>query len=285
MIKIENLNYIYKKGLPDEKTALTDINLEIEDGDFVAIIGHTGSGKSTLIQHMNALIRPTSGKITIGGVDITDKSVDLKSIRQRVGLVFQYPENQLFEETVYDDIAFGPKNSGLSDEEIKERVYEAINLVNIDVSLLEKSPFELSGGQKRRVAIAGVLSMHPEILILDEPTAGLDPIGRDMLLELLTNLHKEIRITIIFVSHSMEDVAKVANTVVVMNEGSIFAKGTVAEIFQKGDELVKIGLDVPQVTLLINKLNEMGAKLPKDIYTVKYAANILTDAMKGQKDV
>ncbi len=285
MIKIENLNYIYKKGLPDEKAALTDINLEIEDGDFVAIIGHTGSGKSTLIQHLNALIRPTSGTITIDGVDVTDKSVNLKSIRQKVGLVFQYPENQLFEETVYDDIAFGPKNSGLSDDEIKERVYKAISLVNIDESLLEKSPFELSGGQKRRVAIAGVLSMHPEILILDEPTAGLDPLGRDMLLELLTKLHKETKMTVIFVSHSMEDVAKVANTVIVMNEGMVFSKGTVAEIFQKGNELVNIGLNVPQITLLINKLNEMGAKLPKDIYTVKYAANILTDAMKGQKNV
>lgn len=281
MIKTENLNYIYQSGMPHEKHALRDINIEIPDGDFTAIIGHTGSGKSTLIQHFNGLIKPTSGKIYINGTDITDTKLNLKEIRRKVGLVFQYPENQLFEETVYKDIAFGPKNIGLSEDEIRERVNEAAELVGIDSELLEKSPFDLSGGQKRRVAIAGVLSMHPEILILDEPSAGLDPKGRDSLLNVLNGLHEKLSMTIILVSHSMEDVARVAKNVIVMNNGSVFMQGTVAEVFEKGNELVKIGLNVPQITMLINRLNEMGAKLPTDIYTVKYAAGILADAMKG----
>lgn len=281
MIKTENLNYIYQSGMPHEKHALRDINIEIPDGDFTAIIGHTGSGKSTLIQHFNGLIKPTSGKIYINGTDITDTKLNLKEIRRKVGLVFQYPENQLFEETVYKDIAFGPKNIGLSEDEIRERVNEAAELVGIDSELLEKSPFDLSGGQKRRVAIAGVLSMHPEILILDEPSAGLDPKGRDSLLNVLNGLHEKLSMTIILVSHSMEDVARVAKNVIVMNNGSVFMQGTVAEVFERGNELVKIGLNVPQITMLINRLNEMGAKLPTDIYTVKYAAGILADAMKG----
>ena len=282
MIKTENLNYIYQPGMPYEKQALHDINIEINDGDFVALIGHTGSGKSTLIQHLNVLIKPTSGKIFIDGINICEPKLNLKEIRQRVGLVFQYPENQLFEETVYKDIAFGPKNMGLSDEEIQKRVKEAAELVNIDDELLEKSPFDLSGGQKRRVAIAGVLSMHPKILILDEPTAGLDPKGRDSLLSVLSALHEKLSMTIILVSHSMEDVARVAKHVIVMNNGKVFMQGTVAEVFAKGNELVKIGLNVPQITMLINKLNDMGANLPKDIYTVKYAAKILADAMRGK---
>lgn len=282
MIKTENLNYIYQPGMPYEKHALRDISIEIPDGDFAAVIGHTGSGKSTLIQHLNGLIKPTSGKIYINGTDITEPKLKLKEIRQKVGLVFQYPENQLFEETVYKDIAFGPKNMGLPEEEIKDRVHEAAELVNIDEELLEKSPFDLSGGQKRRVAIAGVLSMHPEILILDEPTAGLDPKGRDSLLNALSGLHEKLSMTIILVSHSMEDVARVAQHVIVMNNGSVFMQGTVAEVFERGSELVKIGLNVPQITMLINRLNEMGAKLPTDIYTVKYAAGILADAMKGK---
>lgn len=282
MIKTENLNYVYQPGMPYEKHALRDISIEIPDGDFAAVIGHTGSGKSTLIQHLNGLIKPTSGKIYINGIDITEPKLKLKDIRQKVGLVFQYPENQLFEETVYKDIAFGPKNMGLSEEEIKDRVYEAAELVNIDEELLEKSPFDLSGGQKRRVAIAGVLSMHPEILILDEPTAGLDPKGRDSLLNVLSELHEKLSMTVILVSHSMEDVARVAQHVIVMNNGSVFMQGTVAEVFERGSELVKIGLNVPQITMLINRLNEMGANLPTDIYTVKYAAGILADAMKGK---
>ena len=203
MIEIKNLNYIYQPGMPYEHRALNNINLTIPDGDFLAIIGHTGSGKSTLIQHLNGLIRATSGEIIVNGINVADSKVKLMDLRRKVGLVFQYPEHQLFEETVYKDIAFGPKNMGLSDEEIDQRVKEAIKLVNIDEELLEKSPFELSGGQKRRVAIAGVLSMRPEILILDEPTAGLDPKGRDSLLELLSELHEKKSMTIIFVSHSM----------------------------------------------------------------------------------
>lgn len=284
MIKLENLNYAYQNGSQSKLQVLNNINLQINDGDFVAIIGHTGSGKSTLIQHLNGLIKPTDGKVYVNGEDLSDPKTDMKNIRRKVGLVFQYPENQLFEETVYKDIAFGPKNMGLSEEEIKKRVYEAAELVNLDTELLEKSPFDLSGGQKRRVAIAGVLSMRPEILVLDEPTAGLDPKGRDMLLNLLSSLHKNLKMTIILVSHSMEDVARVAKKVVVMNKGSIYMYDDVAEVFKKGEELEKIGLNVPQITLLINKLIKMGAKLPKDIYTVKYAAGILTEAMKGKTD-
>ena len=285
MIKIEHLDYIYQPGMPYEMHALNDINIEIPDGDFTAIIGHTGSGKSTLIQHLNGLIKPTSGKIVINGIDITDSKANMKEIRRKVGLVFQYPENQLFEETVYKDIAFGPKNMGLGDKEVEKCVKDAIHAVNLDEEILEKSPFELSGGQKRRVAIAGVLSMHPEILILDEPTAGLDPKGRDRLLELLESLHETTDMTIILVSHSMEDVARVAKNVIVMNKGSVCMHAPVAEVFKKGAELEKIGLAVPQITMLINRLNEMGAELPKDVYTVKYATNILKEAMKGNSDV
>ena len=284
MIKTEHLNYIYQPGMPYEHKALNDVCIEIPDGDFTAIIGHTGSGKSTLIQHLNGLIKPTSGKIFIDGLDITQPKLDLRDVRRRVGLVFQYPENQLFEETVYKDIAFGPKNLGLSEEEIKNRVIEAAHLAGIDDELLDKSPFDLSGGQKRRAAIAGVLSMHPKILILDEPTAGLDPKGRDSLLAVLTELHKKLSMTVILVSHSMEDVARVAKHVIVMNDGAVYMNGTVSEVFKRGDELVNIGLNVPEITRLIARLNEMGASRPNDIYTVKYAAQLLGGAMKGKSN-
>lgn len=285
MIKIEHLDYVYQSGMPYEMHALRDINLEIPDGDFTAVIGHTGSGKSTLIQHLNGLIKPTGGKIIINGTDITDSKTDMREIRRKVGLVFQYPENQLFEETVYKDIAFGPKNMGLGEEEIKKCVKEAIKSVNLDEDILEKSPFELSGGQKRKVAIAGVLSMHPEILILDEPTAGLDPKGRDRLLEVLRTLHENSDMTVILVSHSMEDVARVAQNVVVMNKGTVYMHAPVSKVFERGDELEKIGLAVPQVTMLINRLIKMGADLPADVYTVKYAAKILAEAMRGETNV
>ena len=284
MIKTEHLNYIYQPGMPYEHRALNDVCIEIPDGDFTAIIGHTGSGKSTLIQHLNGLIKPTSGKIFIDGLDITQPKLDLRDVRRRVGLVFQYPENQLFEETVYKDIAFGPKNLGLNEAEIKNRVIEAAHLAGIDDELLDKSPFDLSGGQKRRAAIAGVLSMHPKILILDEPTAGLDPKGRDSLLAVLSELHKKLSMTVILVSHSMEDVARVAKHVIVMNDGSVYMHGTVSEVFKRGDELVNIGLNVPEITRLIARLNEMGASLPKDIYTVKYAAQLLGGVMKGKSN-
>ena len=238
MIKVTDLNYIYQVGMPFEKTALHDVNFEIADGDFVAIIGHTGSGKSTLIQHLNALVKPSGGKIEIDGVDITAQGANLKEIRKKVGLVFQYPEHQLFEETVYKDIAYGPTNMGLSDEEIDKRVKEAMDFVGLSHELMEKSPFELSGGQKRRVAIAGVLSMKPKVLILDEPTAGLDPKGRDEILSQLVKLHEMNKgLTILFVSHSMEDVAKIAKTVMVMNKGTLAMMGDVATVFERSQEL------------------------------------------------
>ena len=283
MIKIENLDFVYQKGMPDERKVLHDINIEIEDHDIVAIIGHTGSGKSTLIQHLNALIRPTSGNITVNGIDITDPKTDLKEVRKKVGMVFQYPEYQLFEETVYKDIAFGPKNMGLSDEKIEKRVYDAMDMVGLSHEMKDRSPFELSGGQKRRVAIAGVLSMNPEILILDEPTAGLDPHGRDSLLRRIENLHKNTGITVIFVSHSMEEVARLAKHVIVMNDGHVYAAGTVSEIFGMGYELQKIGLNIPQVTQLALKLREKGVDIQSDIYTVKYATEILSEMMKRRK--
>ncbi len=275
MIKVENLNFVYQQGMPGEHRVLHNINLEIEDGDIVAIIGHTGSGKSTLIQHFNALVKPYSGKITINGIDITDPKTNLREIRKKVGMVFQYPEYQLFEETVYKDIAFGPKNMGLSDAEIEKQVYEAMDLVGLSGDLAERSPFELSGGQKRRVAIAGVLSMKPEILILDEPSAGLDPHGRDSLLAQIEALSKNTDITVIFVSHSMEEVARLAKSVIVMNDGEVFAHGSVAEIFALGYELKKIGLNIPQVTQLTLKLREMGVDIRPDIYTVDFARDTL----------
>lgn len=282
MIKTENLNYIYQQGMPFERHALKNVNLQIPDGEFVALIGHTGSGKSTLIQHFNALVKPTSGKIYINGIDITDSKTDLKQIRRTVGLVFQYPEHQLFEETVYKDIAFGPSNIGLSETEIREHVYTAAKLVGLDKNILEKSPFELSGGQKRRVAIAGVLAMKPSILILDEPTAGLDPAGRDEILGSIKQLHtKSENMTVIFVSHSMEDVARIANSVIVMNNGEVAMQGSVGDVFSKGDELRKIGLNVPQITQLMSALNAKGLNVPKDIYTVAAAAKVLKNLIRG----
>ena len=286
MIKAENVNYIYKQGMPFESHALQDINLEIPDGSLVALIGHTGSGKSTLIQHFNALVKPTSGKITVDGIDVTDNKADLRLVRRTVGLVFQYPEHQLFEETVYKDIAFGPKNTGLSEEEIDERVRKSASLVGIKEKHLDRSPFDLSGGQKRRVAIAGVLAMNPKVLILDEPTAGLDPKGRDGILSLIKNLHRENpEMIIIFVSHSMEDVAKTAEHVIVMNEGHVEMQGSVAEIFTKAERLQEIGLNVPQITLLADKLKKAGYNLPEHIYTVKYAADAIKELIGGGKNV
>ena len=271
MIKAENVNYIYQQGMPFERQALYDVNIEIEDGSLVALIGHTGSGKSTLIQHFNALVKPTSGKIIINGIDVTAPKADLRLVRKTVGLVFQYPEHQLFEETVYKDIAFGPKNMGFSDEKIDKRVRESAALVGLKEKHLTRSPFDLSGGQKRRVAIAGVLAMNPKVLILDEPTAGLDPKGRDEILATIKKLHEENKeMIIIFVSHSMEDVAKTAERVIVMNDGHVEMQGTVAEVFAQAEHLQKIGLNVPQVTLLTDKLRLAGYDLPEHIYTVKY---------------
>lgn len=286
MIKAENVNYIYQQGMPFERQALYDVNIEIEDGSLVALIGHTGSGKSTLIQHFNALVKPTSGKIIINGIDVTAPKADLRLVRKTVGLVFQYPEHQLFEETVYKDIAFGPKNMGFSDEEIDKRVRESAALVGLKEKHLTRSPFDLSGGQKKRVAIAGVLAMNPKVLILDEPTAGLDPKGRDEILATIKKLHEENKeMIIIFVSHSMEDVAKTAERVIVMNDGHVEMQGTVAEVFAQAEHLQKIGLNVPQVTLLTDKLRLAGYDLPEHIYTVKYAADAIKKLIGGGGNV
>lgn len=286
MIKAENVNYIYQQGMPFERQALYDVNIEIEDGSLVALIGHTGSGKSTLIQHLNALVKPTLGKIIINGIDVTAPKADLRLVRKTVGLVFQYPEHQLFEETVYKDIAFGPKNMGFSDEEIDKRVRESAALVGLKEKHLTRSPFDLSGGQKRRVAIAGVLAMNPKVLILDEPTAGLDPKGRDEILATIKKLHEENKeMIIIFVSHSMEDVAKTAERVIVMNDGHVEMQGTVAEVFAQAEHLQKIGLNVPQVTLLTDKLRLAGYDLPEHIYTVKYAADAIKKLIGGGGNV
>lgn len=285
MIKLTDVNYIYQEGMPFENHALHNINLEIPDGTITAIIGHTGSGKSTLIQLFNGLIRPTSGEISVNGINIAKKGADMKKLRQTAGLVFQYPEHQLFEETVYRDIAFGPKNMDLSDEETRERVKNAMSAVGLSENYAQCSPFELSGGQKRRVAIAGVLAMKPQILILDEPTAGLDPKGRNDILDIIEKLHRDNpQMIIILVSHSMEDVAKVADNVVVMNKGRIFTQGDVPYVFSCGEELNKIGLDVPQITKLLQKLHYLGYPVPKDIYTVKSATAAIKSLMGGDKN-
>lgn len=271
-IRIENLTYIYNPGSPFEAKALDDINIEIEFGEFIGLIGHTGSGKSTLIQHLNGLLRPTSGKIIIDGIDITGKDVKLSEIRKKVGLVFQYPEHQLFEETVYKDIAFGPQNLGLSEEEINARVKEAMDLVGLPFDeLKDRSPFELSGGQMRRVAIAGVFAMKPEVLILDEPASGLDPKTRDEILGEIKTLHNRYENTIILVSHSMEDVAKLVGRIIVMHNGKIALSGTPKDVFKEAETLETIGLDVPQINHLIKALKEKGINLKDDIFTVEEA--------------
>lgn len=281
MIRVSGLTHIYQQGMPFEKKAIDNVSFEIPSGDFLAVIGHTGSGKSTLIQHFNALLKPTSGKIEIDGIDISDPKVNLKLIRKNVGLVFQYPEHQLFEETVYKDIAYGPKNMGLSEEEIEKRVTKAAEMVGFPKESLKKSPFELSGGQKRRAAIAGVLSMKPKIIILDEPTAGLDPKGRNDILGKLSELHKEnSQMTIIFVSHSMEEVASLAEHILVMDKGKVAMHGTTSQIFEQGEKLKKIGLDVPQITELTHRLIADGVNLRPDVYTVKFAAELYANLIK-----
>jgi len=285
MIQVKNLNYIYGEGLPSSRQALFDINLEIEPGEIVAVIGHTGSGKSTLIQHFNALTKPSSGTVVIDGIDITAKGVKKTEIRKKVGLVFQYPEHQLFEETVFDDIAYGPENLGLSKEEVKRAVLSACEIVGVKEKHFSRSPFELSGGQKRRVAIAGVIAMEPSVLVLDEPVAGLDPHGREEILAMILNLHeKRPDMTIIFVSHSMEDVARVAGRIIVMNKGAVAMTGSVAEVFSRGEELEKMGLTVPQITKITDKLRQMGFDVPPQIYTLKYGERVLARLLRGEAD-
>jgi len=268
-IIIENLDHIYDRGTPYETKALDNVSLEIKKGEFVGIIGHTGSGKSTLIQHMNGLIKPSGGKIIVNDFDITAEKVKMTDVRKKVGLVFQYPEYQLFEETVARDIAFGPENLGLDATTVEKRVKEAMELVGLDYETMkDKSPFELSGGQKRRVAIAGVLAMKPEVLILDEPTAGLDPKGRDEILMQIKALHQKHNNTVILVSHSMEDVAKLTERLFVMNKGQLALSGKPSDVFKEADFLQEIGLGVPQVVRLADALKAKGYAIEKEIVTI-----------------
>ena len=282
---VKNLTHIYDEGMPFASKALDDISFEIKDNDFVGLIGHTGSGKSTLIQHLNGLLKPSYGQIIVNGFNITDKDLNLTEIRKRVGIVFQYPEYQLFEETVEKDIAFGPGNLGLDEEEISKRVRKSMEAVGLDYETYkDKSPFDLSGGQKRRVAIAGVIAMNPEVLILDEPTAGLDPGGRDEIFNLIKKLHRDNNITIILSSHSMDDMAKLAQTIIVMNHGKIEFMGTPREVFTShAARLREIGLDVPQVLELATKLRNKGFDIRPDVLTVEEIKDEILKVMRGRK--
>lgn len=279
-IKINHLTHVYNEGTAFEKVALDDVSVEIATGEFIGLIGHTGSGKSTLIQHLNGIIPPTSGEILLDGENIHRDKTKLKEVRRRIGLAFQYPEYQLFEMTVYKDVAFGPTNLGWSQEKIHESVTAALELVGIAPEVFEKSPFELSGGQKRRVAIAGVLAMNPEVLILDEPTAGLDPKGRDEILAAIRKLHRERGITVILVSHSMEDVAKLVDRIIVMHRGKVAMTGTPREIFAHPQELEQMGLAAPQVSYVFAELKKRGYAVPTDVYTVEEAKEALLRLVK-----
>ena len=269
--------------MPDETTALDDVSFRVEEGDFVGIIGSTGSGKSTLISHFNGLNRPTSGRILIDGKDMWEQGADLRAFRFQVGLVMQYPENQLFEETCAKDIAYGPRNMGLDEAEIDRRVKEAAAFVGLSDELLQKSPFELSGGQKRRVAIAGVMAMHPRVLVLDEPAAGLDPEGRDTILSQIRDYHEKTGITVLLVSHSMEDIAKYANRVLVMSHAKLAMYDTVEKVFGHARELLELGLPVPQVTQIFLKLRQMGLDIPTDVYTMPYAVKTIQKALAARQ--
>ncbi|WP_026477623.1 energy-coupling factor transporter ATPase [Alkaliphilus transvaalensis] len=284
-IKIENLTHIYNPKSPFESKALDNVNLHIEAGEFIGLIGHTGSGKSTLTQHLNGLLKPTSGKIFINDMDITDKTVKMSEIRKKVGLVFQYPEHQLFEETVFKDISYGPTNLGLSEEEVLARVKESMKLVKLSFDdLKDRSPFELSGGQRRRVAIAGVLAMNPEVLILDEPTAGLDPKGRDDILEQIKHLHNQMGNTVILVSHSMEDIAKLVDRIIVMDKGSVALSGTAAEVFKHVEKLESIGLGIPQISYLMKRLKEVDPDFKDEIFTVEEAKEEIIKWIRRRKN-
>ena len=280
-IFVENLSYIYMKGTPFEKLALDNINLKIESGEFAGIIGHTGSGKSTLVQHFSGLLKPSSGRVLINETDTMGKN--LKELRRHVGIVFQYPEHQLFEETVYKDIAFGLVKQGIPVEKIRSVILDTIKIVGLNEEILEKSPFELSGGQKRRVAIAGVLVMKPDILVLDEPTAGLDPSGRDEIFGFIKKMHETLGITILLVSHSMEDIAKLVKRVIVMNKGRIEMDGKVSDIFNQPEALERIGLSSPQISYLMKRLNKVLPDIYDNVFTVKDARDVLVGHLTRQE--
>ena len=282
IIKVEHLSYVYNPGMPDATAALEDVSFSIEEGDFVGVMGSTGSGKSTLISHFNGLNKPTSGTIYVDGRNMWAQGENLRDFRFLVGLVMQYPEYQLFEETCARDIAYGPKNMGLDDAEVARRVKEAAQFVGLSDELLEKSPFELSGGQKRRVAIAGVMAMHPRVLVLDEPAAGLDPEGRDTILSQIQEYHKATGITVVLVSHSMEDIARYANRVLVLSKAKIAMYDTVEQVFARAPELLELGLSVPQVTQIFLRLKEMGLDIATDVYTIPYAVKTIRKALQGK---
>ncbi len=284
ILRTEELTYTYSVGTPFEKTAVDHVSLEIQEGEMVGVMGHTGSGKSTLIQHFNGLLKPTSGKIFLDGKDIWENKDKIRDVRFQVGLVFQYPEYQIFEETVYKDIAFGPKNMGLDEAEIKRRVLETANDIGISEELLERSPFELSGGQKRRVAIAGVMAMEPKVLILDEPTAGLDPAGRDKILGLIKKYHERTKNTILIVSHSMEDIARFADKILVMSGAKVFCYDTAVNVFSRAQEIERIGLDVPQITRVFTELKSRGLDFGKEVYTVGYARELLLRKLREKEE-
>ncbi len=286
LIEIKNLTHIYSEGLPFEKKAIDDINLKIEENEFIGLIGHTGSGKSTFIQHLNGLLKPSSGEIIVDGMKVDKSSSNLTELRKKIGLVFQYPEYQLFEETIERDIAFGPGNLDLSEEEVLRRVRSSMDSVGLDYETYkDKSPFELSGGLKRRVAIAGVLAMEPKVLILDEPTAGLDPRGRDEILSEIKSIHEKRKITVILVSHSMEDVAKIAERIIVMDKGKVFLDSNPREIFRNEDKLLSVGLGIPQITSLMRALKKKGLDINEDSITVGEAKESLIKYFRGVSHV
>ncbi|RGM22165.1 energy-coupling factor transporter ATPase [Eubacterium sp. OM08-24] len=283
ILELKNVCYTYGTGTPFEKKAVNDVSFSVNKGELIGIIGHTGSGKSTLVQMLNGLMKPTSGQVLLDGVDIWDKPKEIRKIRFKVGMVFQYPEYQLFEETVYKDIAFGPTNKGLSAEEIDKEVRRAARFTGLKDELLDKSPFDLSGGEKRRAAIAGVIAMDPDVLVLDEPTAGLDPMGRDVLLSQIIRYHKERQNTVLLVSHSMEDIARVADRIVVMNKSQLVMFDETQKIFARGDELEKIGLRIPQITKIMSQLRKRGVDVPEGILTVDAAVNYLLPLIKKEE--